>query len=428
MPEWACKRAEGGQLKTGSFRSGLGFFQAAAGVLLVGCLSTTPNAPTSATAPPTQSSAAERPAAAAVDGARAESTPAAGNRSASAPTRSAQQSPARRLQAPFEAGDKEFAVGTNVDRRCAAASSSQGTLRYGGGACDSQGRVDGFGAASMGRFLIAEGVFLAGRFMPGAKYRTLSRYPRANAAVTITCSDMRPSDYDFPKQGGANEFVFVSTSATVCKEKLEGGAEPLLRKVHGGQDGAIFVKLNAEYGLRQEAQQHALLSDRDRDAPPSQLEVIGTAKPGNDTRDFNHPVRAVKSGTVRRVFYSDVYTEQAEGRSLRVCLEGGGPQACIQVDTCTLNLMVDSPSVYEGRPGCKSKPVGGPIRLNDGSIFTPATANGFGVFHKGGRIAPRGGPKTYGLGDAFDIVLIEGTLKSPNGREYSGRFVNGTPL
>ncbi len=83
--------------------------------------------------------------------------------------------------------------------------------------------------------------------------------------------------------------------------------------------------------------------------------------------------------------------------------------------------------MYRARPHCARQDVGGPIRLNDGSLFTPSTPQGVGVFYRGGNIQPRGA-KTYSLGDTLELVLIEGTLKSPNGREYSGRFVNGAPL
>lgn len=387
-------------------------------VLLAGCLTVPPTV----SEPERASSGASTPRTAVVTGSSSTTPPP----SARADIRRA---PATRLQAPFAAGDKDFEPTAAVDSRCARAGSTKGLLPYGAGACDAQGNVDGFGAAAFSPQLIAEGVFLAGRFMPGTKYRTLSRYTTgARTAVIITCSDMRPTDYDLTRSGGGHEAVFLSTSATVCKETHEGGPGSYQRKLHGGADGAIFVAHNGTYGLRAEVQQHALLSGlRSRDAPPSTLEIIGTAGPSGSSRSAD-PEQTAKTGTIRRVFHADVYVVDAASKSGRVCLEGRGPDACVHVSGCTLNPLLDSPSLYQGRPGCRNLDGGGSIRLDDGSVFTPATRHGVGVFYRDGNRRPRGGPKTYSLGDGLDVVPIEGTLKSPDGREYSGRFVNGTPL
>ncbi|MBK6789092.1 MAG: hypothetical protein IPG77_16025 [Betaproteobacteria bacterium] len=330
--------------------------------------------------------------------------------------------------APFAAGDKDFEPTVTVDGRCAKASGTKGLLAYGGGACDSQGNVDGVGAAAFGRQLVVEGVFLCGRFMPGGKYRTLSRFTvGASTAVTITCSDMRPSDYDFPNVARAFEFEFRSTSATVCKETRQGSPGLFQRKLHGGADGAIFVAQNGLYGVRTEAQQHTLYFERDNNLPSSTVEVIGPIKAADRLGMDPRPARSNEAGTVRRIYQADIYSQSRSGRSERLCLEGAGADACVYVDPCTLQPLIGSASMYRARPHCARQDGGGPIRLNDGSLFTPSTPQGVGVFYRGGNIQPRGA-KTYSLGDTLELVLIEGTLKSPNGREYSGRFVNGAPL
>ena len=316
-----------------------------------------------------------------------------------------------------------------VDPRCARASGTQGILAYGAGTCDTYGNPDGISAAAFGRYLIAEGVFIGGKFVPGGKYRTLNRSKFGASSDEITsCSDMRPSSYDYPGGPRPTDFEFRSSKSTVCKVWLDLPGGTYLHKVFDGEAGSILVGTMGRMEIVGNVQQQAYYTDSVPLSRAKQtVEVIGAAGPASGGNRYNLPAWAARSGTIRRLFHSDVYAETVSGKSRQYCLESASPQSCVHVDDCTLNPSMSTARMYEPRHGCQRSGPQQPILFDDGAIFTPGTPQGLAVFFSGARVAPPNGAKTYRLGDALVLVPIEGTLKSREGREYSGRFVNGTP-
>ena len=336
---------------------------------------------------------------------------------------------------PFPSTDKDLIAALEVDSRCAAAGGTKWGLRYGAGGCDSTGSPDGLAAARFSRSLVAEGVFAAGRFVPAAKYRTISRRGSDKDVVMLTCSDMRPSDYDFPVQRATPDFSFLSTAATVCKEVRSQFGRSFKRKLEAGFDGAIAIGADSNLVLRAAVRQHAVYNGWSffggNRSVTTYVEVIGSTT-APFTALQSPPETDSPDASVRRVLKSDVYSATSVGGSPRWCVEGRLRDACVFMDACTL---LTGWSSYQLHPNCKRTTGGGPVLLDDGSIFTPSTPGGIGVFYKGvtrSMVGPTQrfteGPRTYSLGDALEIVLVEGHMKWPDGREYTGRFVMGAPL